>query len=192
MQSWKNYKIIFSDFDGTLVHSDFKLSPELKSAISKWQKAGNIFSIITGKPFFGVVKNACEYLELTGPVVTNGGAIILNPKTQQIISEEYIPTDEVLKVIDFLNVKKITFEVRTNSHNYASSPKMKILKPFREFLDISLLTTNNVTFFRIPTDMFSLSIIEMVKKDAPEIRIRFVNVLRLSARCSCEDRPARG
>lgn len=29
MQNWKNYKIIFSDFDGTLVHSDFKLSAEL-------------------------------------------------------------------------------------------------------------------------------------------------------------------
>lgn len=33
----------------------------------------------------------------------------------------------------------------------------------------------------------ALAAIDLVKKDAPEIKIRFVNVLRLSARCSCED-----
>lgn len=33
----------------------------------------------------------------------------------------------------------------------------------------------------------SLAAIELIKKDAPEIRIRFVNVLRLQAACSCED-----
>lgn len=33
----------------------------------------------------------------------------------------------------------------------------------------------------------ALAAIDIVKKDAPEIRIRFVNVVRLSAACSCED-----
>jgi xylulose-5-phosphate/fructose-6-phosphate phosphoketolase len=33
----------------------------------------------------------------------------------------------------------------------------------------------------------SLAAIELIKRDAPEIRIRFVNILRLQAACSCED-----
>lgn len=33
----------------------------------------------------------------------------------------------------------------------------------------------------------ALAAIELLKKDAPEIRIRFVNIARLQAQCSCED-----
>ncbi len=33
----------------------------------------------------------------------------------------------------------------------------------------------------------ALAAIELVKSDAPEIRIRFVNILRLQAQCSCDD-----
>src|SRR5258708_5864845 len=33
----------------------------------------------------------------------------------------------------------------------------------------------------------ALAAIELVKKDAPEIRVRFVNVVRLQAHCSCKD-----
>jgi predicted CoA-binding protein len=33
----------------------------------------------------------------------------------------------------------------------------------------------------------ALAAIELIKKDAPEIRIRFVNICRLQAACSCED-----
>lgn len=37
------------------------------------------------------------------------------------------------------------------------------------------------------TTLEALAAIDLVKKDAPEIKIRFVNVLRLSAACTCED-----
>ncbi len=33
----------------------------------------------------------------------------------------------------------------------------------------------------------ALAAIELIKRDAPEIRIRFVNIMRLQAACSCED-----
>ena len=33
----------------------------------------------------------------------------------------------------------------------------------------------------------ALAAVELVKRDAPEVRIRFVNILRLQAACSCED-----
>ncbi|HSA84037.1 MAG TPA: phosphoketolase family protein, partial [Patescibacteria group bacterium] len=33
----------------------------------------------------------------------------------------------------------------------------------------------------------SLAAIELIKQDAPEIRVRFVNIMRLQAACSCED-----
>ncbi|MBI2019687.1 CoA-binding protein, partial [Candidatus Daviesbacteria bacterium] len=37
------------------------------------------------------------------------------------------------------------------------------------------------------TTLEALAAIDLIKKDAPEIKIRFVNVLRLQAACSCED-----
>lgn len=37
------------------------------------------------------------------------------------------------------------------------------------------------------TSVEALAAVDLIKKDAPEIKIRFVNVLRLQAACSCED-----
>lgn len=165
MPNWKNYKIIFSDFDGTLVGSDFQPSTELKTAIAKWQNQGKIFSVVTGKPFIGVLETAVKHMKITGPIIVNGGAVIIDPQLMKIISEEFLPSDSVTKIITLLNSKKIAFEVRTNKYNYASGPKMKIYKPFRDYLDISKLPINIVSCFRIPTNTFSPSIIEMIKKE---------------------------
>lgn len=165
MKKWKNYKIIFSDFDGTLVGRDFQPTNELKHAISEWQNQGNFFSIATGKPYPGVVEKVCKYLTINGPIIVSGGSVIIDPVSNTTISKEYIPSDSVLKINTLLNLKKIMFEVRTDKINYASNPKLKIINSFREYRDISELDINSVTFYRISTTKYSSSIIEMVKKE---------------------------
>ncbi len=165
MQGWKNYKIIFSDFDGTLAGHDFQLSSNLKTAINLWQKQGNHFIITTGKPYPGVIENACKYLEIKGLIIVNGGSAIIDTVSNKTIYKECIPTYSVLKINEFLNSKKIVFEARTDKYNYASSPKLKIINSFRTYLDLSELPISSVIFYRIRTTHYSSSIIEMVKKE---------------------------
>ena len=60
-----NYKMIFSDMDGTLLSNDFEISSANKDAIRQAKEKGVGFVLCTGRGFFGVKKHA-ELLELTG------------------------------------------------------------------------------------------------------------------------------
>lgn len=58
------YKAIVSDFDGTLVGPNFKISKEIEIAIKSYVKSGGFFTIATGRGYQGPVKNACKILSL--------------------------------------------------------------------------------------------------------------------------------
>ncbi len=68
-------KIIGSDYDGTLNHNG--IDDEKKNAIEQWQKAGNIFAVISGRGPVDILKIykekqfGCDYL------VADNGAVIM-------------------------------------------------------------------------------------------------------------------
>ncbi|MCA9059774.1 MAG: HAD hydrolase family protein [Planctomycetaceae bacterium] len=45
------YKLIISDFDGTLTRHDHSLSPKVIEAVKKWIYAGNHFFFFFGRQF---------------------------------------------------------------------------------------------------------------------------------------------
>lgn len=69
-------KIIGSDYDGTLNHGG--IDEKKKNAINKWQKAGNIFALISGRgaeDVLGIYREkqfGCDYL------IADNGAVIMN------------------------------------------------------------------------------------------------------------------
>lgn len=164
MQNWKNYKIIFSDFDGTLVGRDFQPTIELKNAISKWQNSGKIFSIVTGKPYAGVLEKAIYYLGITGPIIVNGGSLIIDPQTRKTTIANYFHPMEISVIIEKLLTMKLLFEIRTDNNNYASHLKLIKLKPYRQFENMTNMKFNNVVFIRIHTDELSPSVSDYVLK----------------------------
>jgi len=123
------YKAIISDFDGTLVGKTFEVSPIVKVAIGKFIKAGGIFTIATGKFFPGVVQNACRALNLSTPVITDGGAEILNPTSGEVLHAEYINDEDTQMLIQMLmDDTKIPFEVHKSGKIY--TPNMELSKKF--------------------------------------------------------------
>lgn len=137
----KKYKAIFSDYDGTLAGSDFKISQVVKDAVKKWRNSGKFFTIITSKPFVGPIKNTCEELELTDPVVLLGGAEIINPKTGEVIDIQALSSGEVDQIIKEL--RKSDFAYELNDHEYVYSPRFEELqkiflhKKYKSFEDFS-------------------------------------------------------
>lgn len=92
-------KIIASDYDGTLNHGG--IDKEKTEAISNWRKAGNIFSIISGRGAPDLVKLynkqsfECDYL------IADNGAVIMKPNGE-IVCEDKIDTSVTEPFLQFL------------------------------------------------------------------------------------------
>ncbi len=90
-----NYKLIVSDYDGTLVNKDGTISEENKAAIKKFIEAGGIFAISTGRMPASILPQA-KALGLEGLICCSQGAIILDIKTEELIFNERLSLEATL------------------------------------------------------------------------------------------------
>lgn len=81
-------KLIVSDFDGTLITTDRRVLPEVKSAIDRYVKDGGVFAVVTGRMMASILPLvrelglkglvcACQGTQIcdieSGAVIRNGG-----------------------------------------------------------------------------------------------------------------------
>lgn len=104
-----NKKILFSDFDGTLVGQDIVISDRLKQAVLAWEEKGHLFSIATGRIFAGHVQRIADELRLTSPQVSMGGAQIVDPINKHVLHEDVIPDEDVVRLIEVLEKRDLYF-----------------------------------------------------------------------------------
>ncbi|MBT3249818.1 MAG: HAD family phosphatase [Candidatus Pacebacteria bacterium] len=95
-------KAIVSDFDGTIVSYEQKISNEVKAAISNYVTKGGIFSIATGRAYEGLLESMCQEIKLKTPQIVRGGAEIISSKTGEVIWGKYIPINDVKAILDRL------------------------------------------------------------------------------------------
>ncbi|MBQ1183105.1 MAG: HAD family phosphatase [Clostridia bacterium] len=85
-----NYKMIVSDFDGTLVQGDGKVSEKNIKAINEYIDAGGIFVISTGRVPSAILSRARE-LGLKGLVSCCQGTIILDIESGNMLFDQRLP-----------------------------------------------------------------------------------------------------
>ena len=71
-------KVIASDFDGTFVRSE-TVNPVDVEAVKRWQAAGNLFGIATGRWCNSILETAPKYLEgqlLPDFYICGGGSVV--------------------------------------------------------------------------------------------------------------------
>lgn len=111
----KDIKLIVSDIDGTLIDKKHECPNRNIEGITYAKRKGIPFSIGTGRPYAMVKKNLkrwnlenhCDYL------VCNNGATVINCKTGQETSQNYLPKDVIHQIIDTyqnFNVSLCVFE----------------------------------------------------------------------------------
>ncbi len=92
-------KIIASDYDGTLNHGG--IDDKKKAAISQWRKAGNVFTLISGRGAPDVLriykKDRIEYDYL----IADNGAVIMKPDGE-IVCEDKIDVSLAKPFLEFL------------------------------------------------------------------------------------------
>lgn len=118
------YKALVVDFDYTLVGDDMILSPSLEKGINSLMKKGIHFSIATGRLYHGLVRSVCKQLKLTAPQIVLGGAQIVDPITDKILWREWMPYQEVKKLIALLQKRKLAFFVEKGDSIYSTYRKL--------------------------------------------------------------------
>ncbi len=90
-----DFKLIVSDFDGTLLGNHETVSKENKEAIEKYINAGGIFAISTGRMPDSILPQVRK-LGLKGLVCCCQGTIILDIESGNVVFEESLPLKTTL------------------------------------------------------------------------------------------------
>jgi Cof subfamily protein (haloacid dehalogenase superfamily) len=145
------YKIIFCDFDGTLVGADFKVLPEVAKQIQRWNDSGRFFSIATGKLFPGVIEEVCQELRLSIPQIIAQGAAVIDPTTQKILYAKYVPDEKARVLIDVLKNTPVLFEIDTFDGTFASSEKLVNEEKHKKYLSLEEFNNQKILKIRLVT-----------------------------------------
>ena len=85
----KNYKLIVTDMDGTVLGKDHKITKTNKMALMQAEKMGIKVVFATGR-FHDSAKEHVDFLEDTMPIISSNGAIIKHPKTNKVYYSNFI------------------------------------------------------------------------------------------------------
>ena len=101
MKNDLRYKMIVSDFDGTLLRSDNTVSQATRDSIAAYIRAGGIFTISTGRNYLSIKRRLPEVgLEaLPIPVMSLQGGLVVDNRTGEELFAEFLPTDAVLRFL---------------------------------------------------------------------------------------------
>jgi Cof subfamily protein (haloacid dehalogenase superfamily) len=94
-------RAIAIDIDGTLVTPDQDVTPRVKRAVQAARDRGVLVMLATGRRFDSAQQFA-EALELDGPMIVSGGAMVCNAKTGEIYYEDALPLEGVTASVDLL------------------------------------------------------------------------------------------
>lgn len=131
-----NYKMIVSDFDGTLIDDCQRILPKVKTSIDKYIKYGGIFAVCTGRMLCCILPHV-RALKLKGLVVAYQGTVIADIESGEIIKRGGIDSEGVAEICR--NIRELGHPVNVYSNNdlYTDIPKdNKYLQTYERIVGI--------------------------------------------------------
>lgn len=95
------YKMIVSDFDGTLYNDDYEISAQNADAIKRYIDAGGRFVIATGRLFSGILPHA-RNLGLKDEVIAYQGGGIYDIASEEELYSNRIDNELAVEVLSYL------------------------------------------------------------------------------------------
>lgn len=117
-----NYKLIVSDFDGTLLSSKYDISDEVKSAINDFVENGGIFAVVTGRMLKSILPQV-RALGLKGFVCAYQGTVIADIESGKIIKEGGFPAENVAEICRAIKDCGQFINVYYDNNLYTDIPK---------------------------------------------------------------------
>lgn len=95
-------KLVLADLDGTVVAPEAQDASQIvKDTLREADNKGVKFAAITGRPFW-LAKGLLKAIGFNDPCVFEGGAIIINPATEEVLWSKTLPVDTTKKSVEIL------------------------------------------------------------------------------------------
>lgn len=154
----KQYKLVISDLDGTLLNSDKVISPFNKEIIAKLSK--NVqFGIATGRPYEAVLKKMEQegILPFIDVIVATNGVDIIEPKTHKLTTTHLLNKSDFLKIVDLMKPVDVNFCVYGDGVCYTSRIDQAILRIEKQnFLKPHIITADQLPFNQLKKVVFTV------------------------------------
>ena len=159
------YKMIVSDFDGTIYTDDFKISDETISAVSDYRKAGGLFFIATGRLYEAIRKNA-KLFDLTNEIVTYQGGAIFDLTTDEIIMSYNIEKEIAIEIYNYIyeNFPDVTIPILFYNDRCIVKEECAPITHFCDVVGVSPIYTGvNLNDYVLANDINPNKVLSMVE-----------------------------
>ncbi|MDE6598340.1 MAG: Cof-type HAD-IIB family hydrolase [Clostridia bacterium] len=117
-----NFKLIVSDFDGTLLTSSDEIPQSVKTAISDYVDCGGIFAVCTGRMLCSILPRVRE-LGLKGIVVAHQGTVIAEIESGKILKYGGLESVDVAQICKSIEGYGHYINVYSGDDIYTNIPK---------------------------------------------------------------------
>ena len=140
----KNYKLIVTDMDGTVLGENHQITDENKIALKEAEKMGVKVVFATGR-FHDSAKDHVNFLEEVMPIISSNGSIIKHPITNEVLYSNFIDKDICLEIMDTIDKYNLKYQIYTDEkilQKYETEEEMKSMKEFiaKNFSDKTEIT----------------------------------------------------
>lgn len=128
----KDYKLIVTDMDGTVLGKDHKITEENKIALKKAEKMGIKIVFATGR-FHDSAKEHIGFLDNIMPIISSNGSIIKHPTTSKVLYSNFIDEDVCLRIMDIIDKYNLRYQIYTDEkilQKYKTEEEMRFMKGF--------------------------------------------------------------
>lgn len=140
-----NYKLIVSDFDGTLLNNKNQIPEAVKSAINEYVASGGIFAVCTGRMLRSILPRV-RGLGLKGLVAAYQGTVIADIESGNIIRSGGIPCEDAAVICAYLESVNANINVYSNETLYTNIDKNdKHLKLYEEITGVDAISVDDIT-----------------------------------------------
>lgn len=162
----KQYKALISDFDNTLVGNDHKIPEIVVAEIKKMEEKGYIFTIATGRFYYGAIRDQAQKIGMKYPLITSGGAELVDPLTGKVLWGEYIPREEYEPIIEYFHKKDIFFLLEAGEILYHPGfEDVSRFEPLSKYENIEKLDADKATKIVIPAGMANYTLEQIVEME---------------------------
>ncbi len=125
------FKLIVSDMDGTLLNKDKKVTEATKEAIKKLESHGARFTIATGR-IYPAAKLYSDDLGIHTPLICCNGAVIIDPKTNEVLYGRHISKEIGCQVLDICERYGVYYHLYDKNTIYSDRME-RVIAYFTEF-----------------------------------------------------------
>ncbi len=174
-------KLITFDLDGTLLDSDHQLHAKTIEAVDAVRKKGIKTLVATGRMYISA-KPHIDKLEMTDPVITYNGALVMNPVQNKEIYHSPIPFSVADKISKKVEKSSYYLQAFLDDTLYVSE-KNEYTKKYEHIAGVVAQTVGSLNSFmdKGPTKMLIIEEDEDIQKEIVEfLSSNFSNEIEIS------------